>query len=87
MGDAVCCFPKDGPSDPGAHRAGVGPPGFSVLFLGLKVKGTGREEMPGISKGAMLFRDEHWAESQGCGFWSCSALNLLFDLGLIPSPP
>lgn len=43
--------------------------------------------MPGISKGAALFRDEHWAENQGPGSWSCSALNLLFDLGLLPCPP
>lgn len=43
--------------------------------------------MPGISKGATLFRNEYWSESQGSGSWSCSALNLLFDLGLsIPLP-
>lgn len=43
--------------------------------------------MPGISKGAALFREERWAESQGAGGWSYSALDLLFDLGLVPSPP
>lgn len=61
-------------------------PGLRVLFsLDLKGKEVGRQEIPGISKGAELLRDEHWAESQRSESWSCSAFNLLFDLGLIPS--
>lgn len=63
-------------------------PGLRVLLsLDLKGKVVGRQEMPDISNGAELLRDEHWAESQGSESWSCSALNLPFDLGLILSLP
>lgn len=51
---------------PKTKRAGVELPGLRVLLsLDLKGKEVGRQEMPGISKGAELLRDEHWAESQG----------------------
>lgn len=46
-------------------------------------RGSGSEGVPAM---AALFRDEHGTEGQGSESWLCSALNLLFDLGLAPSP-
>lgn len=86
MEDAACCFPKYGLSDLG--RTGQGWGHLASVSSPLVSSEGGREGgNAGYWQRSSVVRDEHWAESQGCGFWSCSALNLLFDLGLSPSPP